>query len=62
MYYETAKAAKATAGSRSLGTVWRKEPPNIYRTENSCEMLVFAPGASKSITVAVEGTELTVSH
>jgi HSP20 family protein len=36
---------------------------NIYRTENSYEMLVFAPGRIKEhFDVSVKGNELTVSY
>ncbi len=64
MYYETAKAAKGHGrGADPRYRMAERAAVNIYRTENSYEMLVFAPGRIKEhFTVAVEGTELTVSY
>ena len=41
----------------------QKAPVNIFKTENSFELMVFAPGRVKeNFRVNVEGTELIVSY
>lgn len=41
----------------------KKAPVSIYKTENSYELLVFAPGRNKELfSVNVKGTEITVSY
>lgn len=40
-----------------------RAPVNVYKTENSYELLVFAPGRVKdNFSVKAQGTELTVSY
>jgi HSP20 family protein len=66
MYYTTTDAAKGTHGSRSKGPQYRsaqRAAVNIYKTDNSYEMLVFAPGRIREhFSVEVEGADLTVSY
>ncbi|MES1214442.1 MAG: Hsp20/alpha crystallin family protein [Bacteroidota bacterium] len=67
MYYNqsgTAKGAHYGSGHRhSLIRSTQRAAVNIYKTENSFEMLVFAPGRIKeNFQLNVKGTELTVSY
>jgi len=66
MYYNETCAAKGTTGSSSRHLLYRsmeRAAVNIYRTETSFEMLVFAPGRIKEhFTVDLEGSELTVTY
>lgn len=66
MYYTTTDAAKGTHGSRSKGPQYRsaqRAAVNIYKTDSSYEMLVFAPGRIREhFNVEVEGQELRVSY
>ena len=66
MYYQHACAAKGAFGNRSRHLSIRsmqRASINIYRTENSYEMLVFAPGRIKEhFELGVKGNELTVSY
>lgn len=40
-----------------------RAPVNVYKTENSYELLVFAPGRIKeNFSVKAQGTELTISY
>jgi HSP20 family protein len=40
-----------------------RAPVNVYKTENSYELMVFAPGRIKeNFNVKTQGTELTVSY
>ena len=40
-----------------------RAPVNVYKTDNSFELLVFAPGRIKeNFSVKTKGTELTVSY
>lgn len=40
-----------------------RAPVNLYKTENSYELMVFAPGRIKeNFSVKTKGTELTVSY
>ena len=40
-----------------------RAPVNVYKTENSYELLVFAPGRVKeNFSVKAQGTELTISY
>ncbi len=40
-----------------------RAPVNVYKTDNSYELLVFAPGRIKeNFSVKTKGTELTVSY
>jgi HSP20 family protein len=66
MYYQHACAAKGEHGSRGRNLNIRsmqRASINIYRTEHSFEMLVFAPGRIKEhFSIDVKGHELTVSY
>ena len=66
MYYQHACAAKGDTGGRgrhlSIRSMQRASI-NVYRTEHSFEMLVFAPGRIKEhFSIDVKGNELTVSY
>ncbi len=67
MYYNQSCAAKGERyGSRQRPMLIRsmqRAPVNIYKTESSYEMLVFAPGRIKEhFKLDVEGTELKISY
>ena len=67
MYYNqsgTAKGAHHGSGHRhSLIRSSQRAAVNIYRTDNSYEMLVFAPGRIKeNFQLNVQGNELIVSY
>jgi HSP20 family protein len=68
MYYNQSCAAKgAYSGSsgrqHQLIRSMQKAAVNIYKTENSFEMLVFAPGRIKeNFHLDVKGNDLTVSY
>jgi HSP20 family protein len=67
MYYNqsgTAKGAQHGSGHRhSLIRSTQRAAVNIYKTDISYEMLVFAPGRIKeNFQLNVKGTELTVSY
>src|SRR6266498_521273 len=67
MYYNQSCAAKgAYSGSRQQHQLVRsmqRAAVNIYKTENSYEMLVFAPGRIKDhFKIDVEGKELRISY
>jgi HSP20 family protein len=67
MYYNKSCAAKgAHYGSRHQHQLYRsmqRAAVNIYKTESSYEMLVFAPGRIKeNFHLDVKGNELTVSY
>jgi HSP20 family protein len=66
MYYNQSGAAKGEYGSRHRHLLIRsmqRAAVNIYRTDNSYEMLVFAPGRIKEhFHLDVKGNELTVSY
>ena len=67
MYYNQSCAAKgAYSGSRQQHQLIRsmqRAAVNIYKTESSYEMLVFAPGRIKeNFHLNVKGNELTVSY
>jgi HSP20 family protein len=65
MYYQHACAAKGDLGSRrsQYFRSMQRASINIYRTEHSFEMLVFAPGRIKEhFELDVKGNELTVSY
>ena len=59
-------AAKGNYGSRSQHLLYRsmqRAAVNVYRTENSYEMLVFAPGRIKEhFKIDVKGDQLTILH
>ena len=67
MYYNQSCAAKgAQHGSRNRQLLYRsmqRASVNIFKTETSYEMLVFAPGRIKEhFKVDLKGKELTVSY
>ena len=66
MYYNQSCAAKGNYGNRNQHLLIRsmqRAAVNIYKTENSFEMLVFAPGRIKeNFHLDVKGNELTVSY
>ena len=66
MYYNQSCAAKGEYGSRHRHLLIRsmqRAAVNIYRTDNSYEMLVFAPGRIKEhFHLDVKGNELAVSY
>ena len=67
MYYNQSCAAKGaySGGSQQHQQIrsMQRAAVNIYKTENSFEMLVFAPGRIReNFHLKVMGTELTVSY
>ena len=67
MYYNQSCAAKGEHyGNRQRPLFIRsaqRAPVNIYKTENSYELLVFAPGRIKEhFKIDVEGRELKISY
>ena len=66
MYYNQSCAAKGEHGSRHrqlLNRTMQRAAVNVYRTETSFEMLVFAPGRIKEhFKLDVQGSQLTVSY
>ncbi|HNP24519.1 MAG TPA: Hsp20/alpha crystallin family protein [Panacibacter sp.] len=66
MHYNQSCAAKGDYGSRYRQQLYRsmqRAAVNIFKTENSYEMLVFAPGRIKEhFHIDVKGMELTVSY
>lgn len=66
MYYNQSCAAKGDYRSAQRHLPVRsmqRAAVNIYRTENSYEMLVFAPGRIKEhFKLDVKGRELTISY
>ena len=67
MYYNQSCAAKGEQyGSRQrqlLNRSMQRATVNIYKTANSYEMLVFAPGRIKEhFKIDVQGTELKISY
>jgi HSP20 family protein len=67
MYYNQSCAAKGERyGSSKRSLQFRSQQRatvNIYRTEKSYEIMVFAPGRIKEhFKVGVEGRELTISY
>src|SRR6476620_3283072 len=67
MYYNNSCAAKSTEhGSRNRQLLYlsmQRAAVNIYKTANSYEMLVFAPGRIREhFHLDVKGNELRVSY
>ena len=67
MHYNQSCAAKGnrygTPASAGFIRSMQRAAVNIYKTENSYEMLVFAPGRIKEhFKLDVKGNELTVSY
>src|SRR5260221_7090674 len=66
MYYNQSCAAKGNySGSRRhlLIRSMQRAAVNIYKTDTSFEMLVFAPGRIKeNFSLGVKGNELTITY
>ncbi len=67
MYYNQSCAAKgAQYGGRNRHPLYRSQQRaavNVYKTDNSYEMLLFAPGRIKEhFHLGVKGSELTISY
>src|SRR4249919_2215283 len=66
MYYQQSSAAKGEQGGRHRHLCYRsmqRAAVNIYKTENSYEMLVFAPGRIREhFKLDVKGNQLTVTY
>jgi len=67
MHYNQSCAAKGNySGSRNRHLLIRssqRAAVNVYKTDNSFEMLVFAPGRIKeNFNLGVKGRELTISY
>lgn len=67
MYYQKSCAATGNQHGSSerslLNRFMQRAAVNIYRTENSYEMLVFAPGRIKDhFRINTEGKELKISY
>jgi HSP20 family protein len=66
MHYNHASAATGNYGSRNrhlLNRTMQRAAVNIYKTANSFEMLVFAPGRIREhFHLDVKGNQLTVSY
>lgn len=66
MYYNQSCATKGTThGNRSpmFNRSMQRASVNIYKTDNSYEMLVFAPGRIReNFHLELNGAELTVSY
>jgi HSP20 family protein len=65
MYYNQSWAAKGNnyEGRSLAGRTMQRSAVNIYKTDNSYEMLVFAPGRIKEhFHLDMNGNELTISY
>src|ERR1700712_840071 len=66
MHYNQSCAAKGNYGGRNRHPLVRfmeRASVNVYKTDSSFEMLVFAPGRIKEhFHLDVKGNELTVSY
>src|SRR5882672_3168947 len=66
MYYNQSCAAKGNYGNRDRHLFIRsmqRAAVNVYKTDSSFEMLVFAPGRIKeNFGIGVKGNELTISY
>jgi HSP20 family protein len=66
MYYNQSCAAKGNYGNSARAGFIRsmqRAAVNVYKTDNSFEMLVFAPGRIKeNFHLDVKGDQLTVSY
>ena len=65
-YYQSCAAKGNYSGNRNRHLFIRsmqRAAVNIYKTENSFEMLVFAPGRIKeNFSLGVKGNELTITY
>ncbi len=66
MYYNQTSAAKGEHGGRNRHLLYRsmqRAAVNVYKTDNSFEMLLFAPGRIKEhFHLDVKGSHLTISY
>jgi HSP20 family protein len=66
MHYNQASAAKGNYGNRHqqlFNRTMQRAAVNVYRTDNSFEMLVFAPGRIREhFHLAVKGNQLSISY
>jgi HSP20 family protein len=66
MHYNQASAAKGNHGGRHqhlLNRTMQRAAVNVYKTDNSFEMLVFAPGRIREhFHLEIKGNQLTVSY
>jgi len=66
MYYNQSCAAKGNYGSRQRPLLIRsmqRASVNVYKTDHSYEMLVFAPGRIREhFKIDVEGREMKISY
>ena len=66
MYYNESFAAKGAQHGSRMHLLYRslqRAAVNIYKTDNSYEMLVFAPGRIREhFHLDVKGSELTISY
>src|SRR3954469_23206136 len=66
MYYNQSCAAKGDSGSSNrhlLNRTMQRASVNIFKTETSYEMLVFAPGRIREhFHIDVKGTQLRISY
>lgn len=66
MYYNQSSAAKGEHGYRHrhlFNRTMQRAAVNVYKTESSFEMLVFAPGRIREhFKLDVQGNQLTVSY
>ena len=63
MYHHAAKGAYGNRGQQLFYRSMQRAAVNIYKTESSYEMLVFAPGRIKeNFKLNVQGNELTVTY
>ena len=66
MYYNQSCAAKGNYGGRNRHLLIRsmeRATVNVYKTDNSYEMLLFAPGRIREyFHLDVKGNQLTVSY
>jgi HSP20 family protein len=66
MYYNQSCATHGATFGRRQQQFWQshqRAAVNVYKTENSYELLVFAPGRVKeNFSVNAQGNELTISY
>ena len=65
MYHKQAWAPHFERGKRNYAFMQAhfRAPVNVYKTENSYELMVFAPGRIKeNFSVNAQGNQLTVSY
>jgi HSP20 family protein len=65
MYHKQAWAPHFERGKRNYAFMQThfRAPVNVYKTENSYELMVFAPGRIKeNFSVNAQGNQLTVSY